>query len=256
MREFTSHPAGDEEPEEPLAPRVPDFTFTLDKVEFGCEMRTDADAILAWSELAGDAAVGDEIDVRSAAGVAFTARFFRLMMPGEEYRKFRAHLRRERTDPDVLVAIMQQINAEMERAVNESTSRPTSRSSSSSDGAVETAERRLQIISLPEGDVEFADPPLHRAPRASARRPQDHKRKRTRTRRTALGRCAMQPRSPGVSWRTGRTCSACSPVCARVSARRGSWSTPRRPSSLRSCSAPRMSPWRVTRRRGALRWSG
>lgn len=155
--------------------------FKLDGEQFNCVLRGDADSVMAWSEMAATAA-GNEDDLNSAAGQAFIAQFFRQMMHGGEYQRFRAHLKAKNVHPDTLLEVMQGVNADMEELVDESMSRPTGPSSSSSGMPVDVAERRLQIISLSaaNGDVEYADeaPPAdapHPKPTTLVRAPQDHK---------------------------------------------------------------------------------
>jgi len=130
------------------------YTFKLDGEAFTATLRTDADAVLAWSEIAGTAMTAGDDDLSSAAGLAFMAQFFQLMLGPEEYRRFRAHLRKHRTDPDVLNEIMFAVNDHMEAAVEEDTSRPTQRSSSSSAGRALPAGRTARIISLAGGDLQ------------------------------------------------------------------------------------------------------
>lgn len=149
--------------------------FALDKVLFTCRLKGDADSVLAWSEMAA-AATEDDLD--SPAGAAFSARFFKLMMPGGEYQRFRAHLKANHTHPDTLADVMMAVNGEMEGMVEQATARPTEQPQSSSDTQGDVAERRLQIISLSAagGDIEYADevptgPPADIP--AAARRPQD-----------------------------------------------------------------------------------
>jgi hypothetical protein len=169
-RNYTSHPQAGQQGK----PRT--WTFRLDGEQFACTLRQDADAVMEWSEIASTAvsAEGDE-QLESAAGLAFTARFFKLMMTAGEYTRFRAHLRTHRTEPDVLAEIMRDVNAAMEDAVGAASGRPTGPPSRSSAGRTATGGRTSQIISLHEGDIEWADPPPqrrgpNRAQRRAARR--------------------------------------------------------------------------------------
>jgi hypothetical protein len=177
MRKFSSAPAEESEPVQPTS-----FPFELDKVVFTAELKGDADSVLEWSELAQTAA-SENADLETIEGAAFVARFFRLMIPPAEYKRFRAHLREHDTHPDVLVQIMQALNEEMEDKVQQETARPTEPSAPSSSGQGETDERRLQIIALSarDGDVEYVDAPP--SPRRQPRKaPQDHKQRQPRRR--------------------------------------------------------------------------
>ena len=169
-RVFTSRQrAGDAEPDR-------EWSFTLDGQRFTCVLRTDADAVLEWSEMA---AAADDTELNTAAGAAFSARFFRLMMPPGEYASFRAHLRQHKTEPETLTEIMQSLNEAMEDAVARNTDRPTRQPSRSSAGHTERDERTLQIISLPDGEVEWADAPQSRQQRRSQSRRKGSQRRRT-----------------------------------------------------------------------------
>lgn len=159
-----------------------EFEFALDAEMFKVEMRGDADSMMAWSELAS---IDTNADLGGPEGAAFTARFFHLMMPDGEYRRFRQHLKIHKTDPDTLLEIMQAINEEMEQMMEGSAERPTVPPSSSSGTPVDVAERRLQIISLAaaDGDIEYADvaPPS----KVTARQPQDRQAKAPSRKRRA-----------------------------------------------------------------------
>lgn len=182
-REFKSQASNAVETAEEVAP----FDFKLDGETFIATIRQDADAILEWSELAATA--GDE-DVSTQAGAAFIGKFFKLMMEGPEYQRFRTHLRVHKTSGETITEIMQALNEEMEQRVEADNARPTQPSSDSSDGVVATVERRLTIASLPDGDVEYADPPrverqAQRATQVRLRQPQDYRPRKTRQRRKA-----------------------------------------------------------------------
>lgn len=165
--EFTSTKAG----------KPAEVPFKVDGEKFRCVLRKDADAVLEWSELA--AASGEE-DLKSAAGVAFTSRFFRLMMLPDEYARFRAHLKD--TDPEILVEIMQAINEEMEETLADDTSRPTQPSSSSSRGRGGQDERTLKIISLSagDGDVEIVRDERQQGRSSTRRQPRRQQQRRRR----------------------------------------------------------------------------
>lgn len=124
-RSFTSKPDSQSE--------VTEFTFELDEETFTCELRSDADSVLEWSEMAAGAAE-EEADMESAAGAAFMARFFRLVLGDGEYTRFRHHLRQHHTGAETLMEIMQAINEEMQTVVEDASDRPTEPSSRSSAG--------------------------------------------------------------------------------------------------------------------------
>ncbi len=149
-----------------------EIEFTLDKKPFKVVMRTDADSVLEWSELAASATAED---IESAAGVAFTARFFKLVMPPDQYAALRAHLKEHHTPAETLVSIMQAVNEEMEQEVTEATARPTKPSSSSSRGRGARAGRTSKIISLAaiDGEIEYVDEP---SPRPARKQPQRRRR--------------------------------------------------------------------------------
>jgi hypothetical protein len=96
--------------------------------------------------------------MESAEGAAFVARFFKLVLPTAEYRKFRAHLKIHETLPEVLGEIMEEIQAQMQDFTEDVAERPTEPSSPSSSGRTAMGERTLQIVSIPEGDVAFVPP--------------------------------------------------------------------------------------------------
>jgi hypothetical protein len=181
-RDFTSTPREPAEGQQEQQP-IPEFTFTLDGQQFTATLGTDADALLEWSELAAVAEDG-QVDMESAAGVAFTARFFKMMLPGQEYSRFRAHLRVHKTPADTLLEIMQAINEEMQAAVEDETGRPTQPPSRSSHGRGERDARTLQIMSLAasDGEVVMVPPAPPRPPRGG-RPPQQQRRGGQRRRR-------------------------------------------------------------------------
>lgn len=147
MREYSSAPSADSAPAE-----VRQFTFKLDKVPFTATLRGDANAVLEWSELAGHADAADT-DLESAEGVAFIAKFFKLMMLPAEYKRFKAHLAAHKTDSNILGQIMQDLQVEMNDLLEDETDRPTSPSSDLSAGQPVTEDRMSMIASIPGGDV-------------------------------------------------------------------------------------------------------
>jgi hypothetical protein len=151
--DFTSAPEDGEEEVEQI-----DVPFRLDGQEFRSVLRIDGDAVLEWSELAAAASLED--DMTSVRGIAFTSRFFRLMMPGDQYAALRAHMKAWHTPPDRLLKIMRGLNAAMEEELAKSTARPTRRSSPSSPGREVKDDRMLKIISLSEADGEVEFVPL------------------------------------------------------------------------------------------------
>lgn len=133
------------------------LTFKLDGVEFTAQMRNDADSILEYSEMMGTAS--DDVDVNSPEGVAFVARYYKLILGPAEYRRFRAHLKSHKTKQAVLQEIMAGLHEELQQSVEAATDLPTRASSHSSAGATARAERRLEIISQAArdgADVVFA----------------------------------------------------------------------------------------------------
>jgi hypothetical protein len=166
MRSFTSQPDPGQAEETPdITPdEFESFTFALDGVTFTCALRTDADALIEWSEFAA-AVLDSDIDSESPEGVALTSKLLRLAMPNGEYRRFRSHLRQQHTKPDVLMQVLQCINEEMEQAVARRTRRPTGQPSPSSSGATAPGGRVSKVISLQAGDVTVVPMP----------EPQDHK---------------------------------------------------------------------------------
>lgn len=146
MRDYVSTPK-DSTPIE-----TKEYPFKLDKVAFKATIRGDSDAVLQWSELAASAS-DDDVDLESAAGMAFVAKFFQLMMEPGEYRRLRSHMKSHKTHPDTLMLIMQDLQTEMQDLMEEETDRPTGPSSDSSDGSPVTEDRLSKIASIPGGDV-------------------------------------------------------------------------------------------------------
>lgn len=153
------------------------FQFELDDEKFTVSFRADADATLEWSELAAVADSEGDSDVESVAGQAFAARFFKLALEPAEYARFRAHMKKQHTHPDVLVEIMESIQGEVESEVEEEAERPTEQPLPSSGGPTATAERMLRIASIPDGDVVFAPPVPPEGSKATVRRQPPKKRK-------------------------------------------------------------------------------
>jgi hypothetical protein len=156
MPSFTSQPAaaaddGDAEVTDITPGELTSFTFDLDEVEFTCRLRTDADAVLEWSEFASAAL--DNVDSESPEGVALIAKLLRLALPNGEYRRFRSHMRSHHTEPEVLMQVLQYINEKLEAAVSARTARPTRRPSPSSRGDSAQDARVRKVISLGSGDV-------------------------------------------------------------------------------------------------------
>lgn len=149
--ENTASPGSDERRE---------FTFPLDGETFKVVLALDeADFVFTWSELA-EAADESDVDVNSAAGAAFLARFFKLVMGPDEYRRFRVHMKTHGMKSERLLPIMQSINDAYEKGIEEQTGRPTMPFAPSSPGQEEKAERTLKIISMGgDGDVQFTAPP-------------------------------------------------------------------------------------------------
>jgi len=175
-------------------PEIPSFTsktlastatekvpFRLDGMLLTAVLRTDGDAVMEWSEMA---AAADDTDLSTAAGAQFISRFFRLMLPGGEYARMRAHMRQRYeagrpVDPDVFAEIIQMLNERMEAAIEEDTGRPTVPPSRSSPGRGDRDERIRLVSDLPAGDMDlvFAEPPLTRRPPArNPRRKQGRRR--------------------------------------------------------------------------------
>lgn len=172
MQEFSSGAEQDTDaPQDAPAEQPPvEFGFKLDKAEFHCALRTDADSLIEWSEFAS-AALDSDLDADSIEGVALTSKLLKLAMPNGEYRRFRAHLRVHKTQPDVLIRVLQYINEEMRGAVARRTERPTVQPSPSSGGEPAEGTRTAKLISLGKGDVQVV-------PEGQVAVPQDHKNKK------------------------------------------------------------------------------
>lgn len=162
MRSYVSHPK-DVKPVE-----AKEYPFTLDETEFTATVRGDSDAILEWSEMAASAEDGD-VDIESPAGMAFVARFFKLMMMPAEYKRLRGYMRSHNTHPNTLMEIMQDLQVEMQDLMEEETDRPTMPSSGSSAGQPVTEDRMSQIASIPGGDVIVFERPNIVGPTAEQR---------------------------------------------------------------------------------------
>jgi hypothetical protein len=156
MREYLSDqlPEGAEEAP-PVA--LPAIKFTLDGEEFRCVTQMDADALLEWSELGRDAA--DGAPITSPDYAAFFSRFLRAVFGADEYQRLRRHIRANGTRPEVLLAIIGDLQLEMAGVVEDATARPTAPPPPSSPGDAAPAAQRARVISLAQGTVEFADAP-------------------------------------------------------------------------------------------------
>lgn len=144
MREFKSKPSTQER-------TVP---FGLDGEVFTVRFPVDdASFAVEYSELA--ATVSADIDLMSPDGVAFTARFFRLLL-GVDYPRFRAHLKAKRPHVDTLTEIMQEINEAVTTAEADDAERPTKRSPKSSRGRARgKGDRASQLAALAGADVDL-----------------------------------------------------------------------------------------------------
>lgn len=133
-RSYTSQSAGD-------APEL-EVEFDLDGVEF---KGSGTVSMLDISEFARLASAG--VDTTDPRAVAIIAEMF-LTLLGEEstYQRFRAHVRRHKTKPEVLLAII----SDMATA---DTGRPTSRSSGSPDGPP-TGPATQTVVSFSKRTVE------------------------------------------------------------------------------------------------------
>jgi hypothetical protein len=150
MREYGNSPEDRDagQPGREQAPeRVAEYPFRVHGAEFTARLAINADTSLEWSEFA-DAAMQTEDDIESPAGAAFLSRFFKLVLGSGEYRRFRAVLRQHKSGTDLLVEIMEDVQAFIESEFAGEADRPTVPSSSSPGGRTAKDERRLQIISL------------------------------------------------------------------------------------------------------------
>jgi hypothetical protein len=132
-RSYTSTP-------DPNAP-VLSVEFELDGVEFKGEGSVN---MLDISEFARLASAG--VDSSDPAAVAIIAEMFLALLGELEYKRFRAHVRRKNTQPEVLLAIMGDMAAK-------DTDRPTTRSSGSPDGPP-PAEATSKVVSFSRATVE------------------------------------------------------------------------------------------------------
>lgn len=98
-------------------PKLAPYEFDLDGVHF---VASGGVALLDLSELARLA----DVDVESPAGAAAVAQVFESFM-GDAYAQFKAHCRRHQTDPDTLMAILQDV---VEYVTRFPTERPLTRS--------------------------------------------------------------------------------------------------------------------------------
>jgi hypothetical protein len=169
MREYVSRPEAQEGGPEAAQTTIPmpGMRFTLDGEEFRCIEEMDADAFLEWSELA--VAATEDVPLTSPEAAAFFARFMRATFGPQEYARLRRHFRRHGTRPQVVLAIISDIQEQMAETVETATGRPTPPPSSSSAGPEEMGERAAKVVSLQTGDVSFVDAPP-KAPRKQGKR--------------------------------------------------------------------------------------
>lgn len=118
--------------------------FELDDVTWVCEGDI---SVLDLSEYARLANQG--VDSDSPEGVAILADVYSGLL-GSSYQRFRAHCRKHGTDGDVLVQILGDLIAE-------TSDRPTSRPSDSSDGP-KSDPATAMVVSFKRGTVEHQEP--------------------------------------------------------------------------------------------------
>jgi hypothetical protein len=135
------------------------LTFDVDGVEFECQGQM---GFLDMSDLArrvSDLPSTDldelqKIDPLAAAAMISSMSSTLLMALGaSEYRRFRDHVRTHATPDDVIVEVMQWINAAVQGEVEAEAGRPTGPPPLSSSGEPEPGARMSRIISLQTGDV-------------------------------------------------------------------------------------------------------
>lgn len=113
----------------------------------------DADFALEFSELADLAASDGNVDLMSPEGVAFVARFFKLMI-GPQYRAFKSAV--AGVNGEVLGDIISDLSVLATEVAEEASDRPLERPASSSAGrARPKAGRASQLMSLAGSDVEL-----------------------------------------------------------------------------------------------------
>lgn len=153
------------------------YPFRLDGVVYTAVSRpADADFAMAFSEIAADAVRVAGSDLMSPEGVAFTSRFFRLML-GAEYEAFTAHLGRFRPKSELLAEIVSDLSAWAQQRQEDEAGRPTMPSGSSSGGRLAgKADRVSRLASMAGADADIivispdqAQPPAGR--RTAASRP-------------------------------------------------------------------------------------
>jgi hypothetical protein len=124
---------------------APQQDFDLDGVTF---VAGGSISMMDISEFARLASQG--LDSKSPQAVAFLADVYLSLLGPEQYRLFREHTRKHRTDPAVLMEILNDLVA---GAVEEEAGRPTGRSSDSSDGPPTTPATQT-VVSFSRGTVE------------------------------------------------------------------------------------------------------
>ncbi|MEU9888014.1 hypothetical protein [Sphaerisporangium sp. NPDC051011] len=133
-------------PDDETAPKLPQFDFELDGVTFVC---TEAPSALDLSEFARLAAEG--VDSESPEGLAILAQVFITVLGEKEYRRFRAHCRKYRPEPELLIQIIGDI-------FEDYAERPTTRPSDSPDGPPTTG-ATSKVVSLSQATVRVVDGP-------------------------------------------------------------------------------------------------
>lgn len=140
--------------QEPVA--LPPIEFTLDGEKFAAMTEVTGSALLEWSELG--LAAAEEVDIDSPEGVAYLARFLRASFTPEEYQRFRRHVRTHHTPPDVVTAIVSELQRAMAESVEAATDRPTVPPSPSSAGGADPERVPARVVSLSKGLVEWRAP--------------------------------------------------------------------------------------------------
>lgn len=118
-----------------------DIKFELDGVQFEGD---GAVSMLDMSEFARLATLG--LDTNDAAAGSILADIYLSLLGNTEYQRFRTHVRKHRTDPEVLLAILGDLTGDK-------VGRPTSRSSDSSDGPP-PGQATPRVVSFSRGTVE------------------------------------------------------------------------------------------------------
>jgi hypothetical protein len=149
VREFHSDDPGGVEYANPLE----GVTFTLDGMEFKCEGEPD---LLDTSELA--LLASQATDMRTPEAQASIAAFLQMAFGPQVYRQFRMHTKEHKTPPEVILAVIDMINEELEDQVVTQTGRPTGLPSPSSPGGPGKEDRIANLTSLGTGDVTVIRP--------------------------------------------------------------------------------------------------